>query len=106
MTHQATVTSTLNTLAPAVGKKITSLQSRRELGDVAMVTLTAATASSRPRDPQLIIRVKTPSRHTLKDTQIHVFKGRIQFTNMTVLTHTESEPGKDLARPIGATVRL
>lgn len=70
MTHQATVTSSLKTH---------SLESERERerdyitaepespSDVAMVTLTAATASSRPRDPQLIIRVRTPSRHTLKD---------------------------------------
>lgn len=34
-----------------------------------MATLTAATASSRPRDPQLMMRVRTPSRQTLEDKE-------------------------------------
>lgn len=50
----------------------------KELCDVAMVTLTAATASSRPREPQLTIRVKTPSRHTLKDKQKERFCNKVQ----------------------------
>lgn len=70
MTHQSIATSTLNTAAQAV--EITSLWIQTQLGDVAMVTLTAATASSRPRDPQLIIRVRTPIRHTLKDKKYTV----------------------------------
>lgn len=51
---------------------ITSLQ--REKGSVAMATLTAATASSRPRDPQLMMRVRTPRRQTLGNKQKHGFK--------------------------------
>lgn len=34
-----------------------------------MATLTAATASSRPREPQLMMRVRTPSRQTLENKQ-------------------------------------
>jgi len=30
--------------------------------------LTTATASSRPKDPQLTIRANTPSKHTLEET--------------------------------------
>lgn len=55
----------------------------RELDNVAMVTLTAATASSKPRDPQLIIRVKTPSRHTLKDKKTSSVE--IQLSNNTCI---------------------
>lgn len=54
----------------------------RELSHVAMVTLTAATASSKPRDPQLMMRVKTPNRHTLKDKQKQFFNVQIQLTNV------------------------
>lgn len=46
-----------------------------------MVTLTAATASSRPRDPQLMIRVKTPSRHTLQDKQKHIPESEVQLAD-------------------------
>lgn len=68
-----------------------------------MVTLTAATASSRPRDPQLIIKVRTPMRHTLKDRQMHIFKVNISAyqhdIHNTVLTDTDLKFREDLTHP-------
>ena len=48
-----------------------------------METLTAATASSMPSEAQLITRVRTPSRHTLKDRR-----------NTHIMTHLCRETSK------------
>lgn len=82
MTHQATVKLCAERARSSIEKGLHHCRAR-ELGNVAMVTLTAATASSRPRDPQLIIRVKTPSRHTLTDRKIHIFKVKVQLACMS-----------------------